>query len=399
MDNIRKKMNKNKLKILYFNCASGISGDMVVGALLDLGIVKQQFLTNELKKLNLKNFNVKIKNVNKSGVKATKFDVMAKPEHEHRHLNGIYKIIDDSNLDAGVKKLSKRIFLNLAKAEAKVHETSIDEVHFHEVGAVDSIIDIVSASILLEKIKPDKVFCGRISEGRGKVKFSHGTTELPVPAVRELLKDCPLQVLDMNTELVTPTGAAILKTILDDFRSKESFKVITKGFGAGTKSLKHANVLEIDVVEMKSKKKGPRTILLETNIDDMNPEIYQYVIDKLLSEGAVEAFIQPIIMKKSRIGILLSVICDEKIKDKMIEMIFDETTTFGIRINQLERAMLDRESKTMKMPFGEVRIKIGKFNGKPRSIKPEYEDCKKIAVRKNIPLKKVYDQVLKRIKD
>ncbi|HLD89092.1 MAG TPA: nickel pincer cofactor biosynthesis protein LarC [Candidatus Nanoarchaeia archaeon] len=389
------------MKALYFNCSSGISGDMIVGALLDLG-ADRQMLLDELKKLNLRNYKIRIKKVSRRGIRATKFNVITKPEHEHRHLSDINKIIDESGISQKAKQLSKKIFLSLAKAEAKVHNTSINEVHFHEVGAVDSIVDIVSASILMVHINPGKVFSGRITEGTGKVRFSHGIAKLPVPAVRELLRDCPMQFTRINRELVTPTGAAILKTVLNDFKSKDSFRILKRGFGAGSRDLAIPNALEVDMVNVKINVKNSGNakedkIILETNIDDMIPELYPYVIDKLIKVGAVEAFIQPVVMKKNRIGALLSVICEEKIKDKIIEAMFDETTTFGIRVNKLERVVLDREFRKVKTKYGDVGIKIGKLGSRIKSIKPEYEDCRKIAEKRKIPLKDVYREALKKL--
>jgi hypothetical protein len=379
------------MKTLYFNCSAGISGDMFVGALLDL-THENKFLIQELKKLNLKNYKIKITNINKKGINATKFTVITKEETEHRNLKDIYNIIDKSSLDINIKSLSKKIFLKLGEAEAEVHNTSIDQVHFHEVGAIDSIIDIVSASILLNKIKPDRIYSSRISTGRGKIKFCHGETTLPVPAVRKILEGVPLRTLNIPKELTTPTGAAIIKTITHEFTDLNLEKAKT-GFGAGTRNLDIPNVLEVNLIESNISKK----IILETNIDDMNPEFYNYIIEKIIKEGAKDAWVCPSIMKKNRTGSLLTVICDEEVKDKIIECIFDETTTFGIRISYIHRVELEREIKKVKTKYGFIDVKIGKYKGKIKTISPEYESCKKIAEEKNIPLKKVYDEVKKQI--
>jgi hypothetical protein len=376
------------MKILYFNCQSGISGDMTAGALLDLGISKAD-LIKELGKLKIGDYKIEVKKVKKKGVKAIRFVVKASSQQEERNIKDIYRIINRSALNKKVKALSKKIFLNLAKAEAKVHKTTIDKIHFHEVGAIDSIIDIISSAILINELKPKKIYASRISLGRGKIKFSHGIANLPVPAVRELLKEFPVKVLNIDKELVTPTGAAIIKTITNEFVDDIDIKVRQRGYGAGKKDLKIPNVLETILGETKMDKE--KLTILETNIDDMNPEFYSYVIEKLIKKGAREAFIRPVIMKKNRIGTLLTVVCEEKLKDELIEIIFDETTTFGIRVNRVSRVCLDREFKKVKTKYGLINVKIGRYKGKVRTISPEYEDCKKAAHKKNIPIKKVYN--------
>ncbi len=379
------------MRILYFNCQAGISGDMIVGSLLNF--LKKGFLIKELDKLKLSNYKIKIRRADKKGVKAIKFDVIAGKETKHRNLEDIHKIINKSGLNKEIKSLSKRIFLNLAKTEAKVHKTTIDQVHFHEVGAIDSIIDIVAASILINRLRIKNIYSSRISVGKGTIKCQHGVMKLPVPAVKELLKGIPTRILNINKELTTPTGAAIIRTIADDFVDDINIKIHKKGYGAGTRDLKIPNVLEAIIGEVKMEKE--KIMTLETNIDDMNPEFYEYIIEKLIKEGANEAFIQPLIMKKNRIGTLLTVICAESLKDKMANIIFDETTTFGIRINNISRIKLEREIKKIKTKYGVVNVKIGKYKGKIRSITPEYEDCKRIAKKRNTPIRMVYDNTKK----
>ena len=356
---------------------------MVVGALLDLGISKET-LIEELNKLKLSGYKIKIKKVTKKGIRAIRFIVNTRDQKKERNLNEIYGIIDKSFLDKKVKLLSKRIFLNLAKAEAKVHESTVNRVHFHEVGAVDSIIDIVATAILINKLKPQKIYAS----------LSVGT--LIYPAAKKLLEDTPLTVVKINEELITPTGATILKTVVDEFIDDMDIKVIKRGYGAGKRNLKIPNVLEATLGTIKMEKN--KLVILETNIDDMNPQFYAFVIDRLLKAGAREAFIQPIIMKKNRLGILLTTICDEKIKDKLIEMIFDETTTFGVRVNSVSRICLDRKFKKIITKYGPINVKIGKYKGKIRTVSPEYEDCKKAAKAKNTPLKRVYGEA-KRLVD
>jgi uncharacterized protein (TIGR00299 family) protein len=266
----------------------------------------------------------------------------------------------------------------------------LNKIHFHEVGAIDSIIDIVSTAILINKLKPERIYASGISLGHGRIKSSHGITSLPVPAVKELLKDLPVTVLNINKELTTPTGAAIIRTIVNDFEDEIDIKIKKRGYGAGKRNLNIPNVLEVIWGEAEMNKE--KLVILETNIDDMNPEFYSYVIEKLIKEGAKDAFIQPIIMKKNRIGTLLTVICEEKIKDRIVEKIFNETTTFAIRINKISRIRLEREIKRVKTEYGVINVKIGKYKGEIKTISPEYEDCKKIAEKKNIPIKEIYDR-------
>ncbi len=377
------------MKALYFNCKSGISGDMVVGALLDLG-KNEKYLIDELKKLNISGFKVKIKNVLKKNIKSKRFIVETTDQTKERNLSNINEIINRSKLSANTKTLSKNIFLSLAKAEAKVHKISLNKVHFHEVGAIDSIIDIVSASILLNKLKPDKIFSSRISVGSGKIKFSHGITTLPVPAVKELLKNVPLLVLNINKELTTPTGAAIIITIANEFADDIIIDTEKRGFGAGFRDLPIPNVLEVQMGEFKMNNEN--LIILETNIDDMNPEYYSYIIDKLISEGAEEAFISPVIMKKNRIGTLFTIICKNTIKNKIIEIIFNETTTFGIRLNKLTRIKLEREIRKVKTKYGVITLKIGRYKGITRTISPEFENCKAISKKTGVPIKIIYEE-------
>lgn len=386
------------MKVLYFNCKSGISGDMVVGALLNI-LNDNRYLLEQLKNISLTNFSAEIKKVRKKKILATKFNVISGKEKKHRNLRDINKIIETSKLSSDVKKIAKKIFLNLGKAEAKVHNIHIDKIHFHDVGAVDSIIDILCSSILIDKIirkyKIEKIYCSRISIGRGNIKFSHGTVILPVPAVKELLKKNPLQVLKINKELVTPTGAAIIKTLVNDFIDKTSIKIHKRGYGAGTRNLNVPNVLEVIIGDIKMLKN--EKVILETNIDDMNPEFYEYIIAKLIKSGAREAFIQPVIMKKSRIGTLLNVICDEHLINKLMDIIFSETTTFGIRINRVCRVEIERKIKKVKTKYGIVHVNIGIYKGKIKTIAPEYEDYKKIAEKRNIPIKRVYEEIKKEI--
>ena len=377
------------MKTLYLDCKAGVSGDMFAASLIDLMDLPADFLASELKKLNLDGFQTKISKVDKMGVSATRFEVSTKLEKHHRHLSDIEKIIESSQLSYDVKELSYRIFRKLGKAEAKVHDTDISKIHFHEVGAIDSIVDIVSAAILFEKLKIDHVVCSPVSVGRGSITFTHGTTDLPVPAVRELLNGKPMDIKNIPKELTTPTGAAIIATLVDEFTEMPDGNIISKGAGAGTRNLTIPNVLESILLETDLNRDS--LTVLETNIDDMNPELFEYVISQLIKKGAVEAYVQPCVMKKGRIGAILKVICADSEKENLIEAIFDETSTFGIRVNKCSRVVLKRHFEKVELEFGPINIKVGSYKGKVRSRSPEYEDCKRIAEENDIPLKDVYD--------
>ncbi len=379
---------------LYFNCESGISGDMFTGAMLDL-TGEFDYLDNELNKLNLQNFKIKTQKVDKKGIEAIKFDVLSEPEKKHRHLKHINEIIENSGITDVAKKLAKDIFLELGKAEAKAHETTIERVHFHEVGAIDSIIDIVSAAILLDKLKPENIYCGVISVGHGKIEIEHGTVDLPAPATREILKNVPLEIKNIPKELTTPTGASIIKTVCNRFIDSINFEPEKTGYGAGTRDLDTPNVLKVQLFEtdmiFSSK------VLLETNIDDMNPEIYPYVIKKLIKSGAMEAYVQPCFMKKNRIGTILNVLCDKELMEKLTEIIFRETSTLGIRVNRINKVELKRETRQVETEFGTIGVKTSLLKGKPVKAKPEYEECKKIAEKEGIPLIDVYREINRHI--
>ncbi len=378
------------MKTLYFDCFSGISGDMVVGALIDLGL-DVNYLKNELKKLNLKYYNISSRKIVKSGISATKFYVIENNKHHHdeRNLNEINKIIGNSKFDNEIKNTIKNIFLKIASAEAKIHNKPIGKIHFHEVGAIDTIVDIAAAVIGIKKLNIDKICCSKLNVGTGFVEFSHGKFPVPAPATAEILKNIPIYSNNIEAELVTPTGAAIISTLAKNFGEMPMMKVEKIGYGAGTKDLEQPNVLRVFMGESKNDKNEPINII-ETNIDNMNPEIYPYVIDKLMENGALDAYLTNIIMKKGRPAVKLSVLCEIKDTDRLSTIIFDETTTLGIRIFPADRKTLERDIKIVKTKYGNVRVKISRLNGKIKNITHEFEDCIKIAKQKNIPLKNAY---------
>src|SRR3989338_9502138 len=364
------------MKILYFDCFSGISGDMILGALSDLGL-DINFLKKELLKLNIGNCKIEAKKVIRKGITATKVDITDSSKHHHeRNIKEIFLIIDNSKLEIGIKNKIKKIFLRIADAESKVHNTTIDKVHFHEIGAIDTIIDVSGAIIGLEKLGIKRIFCSKLNLGAGFVEFSHGKWPVPAPATSEILKGIPVYHNNIEFELVTPTGAAIISTLASNFGEMPAMKVEKIGCGAGTKDLKQPNVLRVFYGELEAGfgNFDDKIMVIETNIDNMNPEIFPYVVERLMESGALDAYTEPITMKKGRIGIRITVLCDKNDIDKLSKIIFDETTTLGVRVYPAGRKKLDREIKTIKTRHGDVRVKISKLDGKIKNVMPEYED-------------------------
>ena len=386
------------MRIAYFDCFSGISGDMLLGTLIDAGADIEK-IELELKKLKLTDYKIRTKRVFKNQISATKFDVDVIENTHARHLSDINKIIEDSELDISVKELSKQIFKELAIVEAKIHNTSIDKIHFHEVGATDAIIDIIGSVIALKELKLDIIYSSKIHLGSGFVECQHGIIPVPAPATIELLKDIPVYSTGIKSELTTPTGAVIIKNIAKNFGIMPEMKIEKIGYGAGTKDLTIPNLLRVYIGEIREDKDNneeyekDNVILIETNIDDMNPEFFDYIYERLLENGSLDVFTTPIFMKKNRPSVMLSVLTTTENLDEILSIIFAETSTLGVRLNRLERRKLEREIITIKTKFGDMRIKISKSKGKIKNIAPEYEDCKKIASELKIPLKDVYDEV------
>ncbi len=469
----------------YFDMFSGISGNMVLGVLLDLGLDLDDLL-RELDKLGLSSeYKIITKKVVKEGITGTYVnvelleDVHTHKEDDHRHkddhnqkykngcqhqqgehickhdhnhaehchenreeqshkdtdmtcdnhhsnhkhtefhghqhqhgrnLTDINQIIDKSSLSANVKEKSKKIFLNLAKAEAKIHGTDIDKIHFHEVGAVDAIVDIVGSVIGMELLGIERVFSSRINTGTGFVKCQHGKMPLPAPATMELLAGVPIYSTGIKSELVTPTGAAIITTLAESFASRPDMEIKATGYGAGSRDLEIPNLLRVNIGRInpnnlfeqdnvKKKYNEDSLTILETNIDDMNPEYYQYIIEKLLANGALDVYLTPIQMKKNRPAIKLNVLIDSKtveVLEKSLDIIFKESSSLGIRIYEnVTRVSLDRKVEKVQTPWGEVRIKKAYLDGKLINSTPEYEDCKQIADKRKLPLIDIYNYVIK----
>lgn len=393
------------MKILYFDCSSGISGNMTIGALLEI-VDDEKYLLNELKKLNIDGYEIKISKKVKNGITGTYVDVLLEHEHhhkhkehnhenehthhhEHRNLSDVNKIIDNSTLNEEVKKLAKKIFLRVAKAESKVHNKPLEEVHFHEVGAIDSIIDIVGTAILINKINPDKIVSSTVNDGYGFIECAHGKMAVPVPATSEIFSNSNVKFrqIEIDTELVTPTGAAIIAELAIDFMPLPEMQVEKIGWGSGSKDLQIPNVLKVYYGSIEDEKDD--VIVMETNIDDCGGEILGYTQELLFKNGALDVFFTPIFMKKNRPGYRMSITCKEEDKLKLQNIIFRETTTIGIRYRKEHRAVLKREIIEIETKYGKIKAKKVINNGE-EYIYPEYEEIKKIAEKNNIPLKKLY---------
>ncbi len=390
------------MKILYYNCFAGISGDMNLGAMVDLG-VDAEYLKSELDKLPLHGYDLKVYKDIRKGITGTKVDVIISKGNEnhgkslkHGHKHNTYAEISDmiqsSTLDKRVINLSLDVFKILAEAEAKVHNLEINKVHFHEVGAVDSIVDIVGAAICICKLQPDAVYSSQVELGGGFIQCSHGTYPVPAPATAEIIKNMPVRTGNLDFEATTPTGAAILAATVNQFTDKTAFRILQTGYGIGTRDGDIPNVLRVylcETVEANETGTVPSSVI-ECNIDDMNPEYYEYIMDLLFDAGAVDVYMTPIIMKKSRPAVKLSVLCYPESEKSINEVLLKETSTLGIRKYPVEKTMLERKVEHITTRYGMIRIKSAFLEGKRIKSKPEYEDCIRIAREKNIPISQVY---------
>ena len=396
-----------KKKILFFDCFSGISGDMTLGALLDLGLDRQTFL-NELEKLHVDGYKISFDKAVKNGITGNYVKVHVhqishehhhdskEHFHEHRNLTDINRIIDASGIAPGAKDLAKRIFLRVAKAEGKVHNRKLEEVHFHEVGAVDSIVDIVGTAILIDMLRPDMVCASVIQDGRGFVKCQHGKLAVPVPAVSEIFADsgAVTRQIDIETELVTPTGAAIIAELASSYGNMPEMNVRKIGWGAGTKDLEIPNLLKVSLGEyvesdMDFTDKEDPVMVLETNLDDCTGEYLGYVMERLFEQGALDVFFTPIFMKKNRPAYRMTVICTPVDMTKMEELIFRHTTTIGLRKRLENRTVLPRKKDVLHTKYGELEVKIAAVGAEER-IYPEYESAKKLAMQHGVSLNEIY---------
>lgn len=387
------------MKILSYDCFSGISGDMNLGAMIDLGVDKT-YLISELNKLNLAGWELIVQKDQRHGITGTKVTVkQTRHEHAHRHLSDIEKIVNDSSLDTKTKQLSLEIFMKIATAEALVHGTSIDHVHFHEVGAVDSIIDIVGAAICFNSLNIEGVHVSTVELGSGFVMCDHGKLPVPAPATAEIIKGIPVKKGGVDFEATTPTGAAILAALGTNFSSDYPIKIEKTAYGVGQKEHPDVpNLLRVFLGETISESEsGHDALLLQCNIDDMNPEFFEYISERLFKAGASDVFLSNIIMKKSRPGIVINIICEKELAETVKTIIFTESTSLGVRTFPFRKDTLVRKFETLNTIYGEVHVKRSYYKDEEVSCKPEYDECKRIATEKGIPVKEVYNNIMAKL--
>lgn len=388
------------MKTLYFDCYAGASGDMILGALIAAGVEPEAF-KRQLTLLDVKGYSIDFESVDRSGINATYARVQTAPEHAHRHLSDILKIIYDSRLCDAVKDRAAKIFSRLAEAEATVHNKPIDQIHFHEVGALDAIIDVVGAAICFDLLGIERFASSALHVGSGTVDMEHGRYPVPPPAVAELLKGAPFYSTDIPGELVTPTGAAIITTVCTDYGPMPLMKLRQTGYGAGTRQYeKFPNALRVLVGEDQvsaSDTEAPadeRLWMIETNMDDISPQILGHVMERAFELDALDCYFTSVQMKKNRPGILLSILCRAEQRPVLSELLFSETTTLGVRAYEVERRALERRIVAVETQYGPIDVKVAQLNGHIVKAMPEYEQCRRAARDANVPLRVVEEAVL-----
>jgi hypothetical protein len=380
------------MRVAYFDCFSGISGDMTLGALMDLGVSAEAFVA-ELNRMRLPTWTLEARKVTRQSIRATDVRITTEDATHERSLCEIYDIIEPSGLDEDVKETALRIFDRVAEAEAHVHGTTPDKIHFHELGGLDSVIDVVGAVIGLKMLGVEEVHASALPLSRGFVKAAHGLMPVPAPATAELLKGVPFYPTDIEGELITPTGAGILVTLAKSFGQPPTCAFDGIGYGSGKKEFRHPNLLRVmigETVATNERLIWENLALLETNIDDMNPEFFEHVMERAFSVGALDVFLSPIQMKKNRPAVLLSVLAQPKDVSVLLTCLWSETTTLGVRVSEVKRVSLPRDVVTVATPFGEIRVKIARCEGRAQNVAPEYEDCKRAAAQYTVPLSEVY---------
>ena len=381
------------MRTVYLDCLSGASGDMILAALIDAG-APERTVTRALTKLPIDAWDVAVMPTMKGPIRAASLEVACDPAQPPRTYRSIVEMLTEAPLDDPVRERALKTFELLARAEATVHGVDITDVHFHEVGSIDAIIDIVGACAALEHFSPDRVVASRIPTGRGFTDSMHGVIPVPAPAVMELLKGAELYERG-DRELVTPTGAALLAAWCDSFGDMPQLRIEAVGYGAGRADLEWPNVLRIIVGEEADAPIGPeslRTELIETNIDDMSPELLPYVLERTLDAGALDAWLTPVHMKKGRIGTLLSVLVEVGAEQAVLDVLFRETTSFGVRISPVRREVLDRKIVDVEVEGRTVRVKVGSRGGSAITVSPEFEDCATTARATGIALKEIYER-------
>jgi uncharacterized protein (TIGR00299 family) protein len=380
------------MKTLYFDCFAGASGDMILGALVGVG-VEPRALTEKLALLGVSGYEVSFETVDRSGISATRAQVRTAHEHAHRHLGDILKIIYDSQLGESVKTRAAQIFSRLAEAEARVHNLPVERIHFHEVGALDAIIDVVGACIGFEILGVERFASSAFHVGSGMVSMAHGRFPVPPPAVAELLKNIPIYSSDIVGELVTPTGAAIISAVCSEYGTLPQMKIEQTGYGAGTREYENfPNVLRVMLGQDEAGESGvefERLLMIETNIDDMSPQHFGHLMDKAFERGALDCYFTPVQMKKNRPGVLVSILCRQASREAMFDLLFSETTTLGVRSFEVERRALEREIVRVETPYGTIDVKVASINGRVVNEMPEYEQCRAAAGRAGVALRVV----------
>jgi uncharacterized protein (TIGR00299 family) protein len=386
------------MKILYFDCFAGASGDMILGAMVAAG-VEPGYLREQLSLLPVKGFDLNFETVNRSGLSATYARVETAHEHKHRHLSDIKQIIEASALSEAVKQRAVQIFTRLAEAEARVHNEPVDHVHFHEVGALDAIVDVVGAAICFDVLQIDRFICSPIHVGSGMVKMAHGQFPVPPPAVTELLKGVPFYATEIKGELLTPTGAAIITTVCSQYGPVPRITTEKSGYGAGTREYPNfPNVLRVLIGETEdTSATDERLWMIETNLDDASPQIIGHVMDRVLESGALDCFFTPVQMKKNRPGVLLSVLCSPNEKETVMKLLFTETTTLGVRSYEVTRRALQRSLVRVETPYGPIDVKVAHLDGRVVNEMPEFEQCRQAAANANVPLKVVEEAARKEL--
>lgn len=381
------------MRTLYFDCFAGISGDMTLGALVGAGADERE-LTERLRQLGVGGYEISFERVDRSGIDAVRAHVRATEEQKrHRHLSDILRLIDGSGLSAGVKERAARIFRRLGEAEARVHGVPVERIHFHEVGAVDSIVDVVGACVGFELLGVERFYASALHVGTGTVEMEHGRFPVPPPAVAELLRGAPVYSTEIEGELVTPTGAAIVSTLCEGYGPLPRLRVEATGYGAGKRVYeKFPNVLRVFVGESAGEDEGgddERLLMIETNIDDASPQLLGHLMEKALEAGALDCYFTAVQMKKSRPGVLVSVLCRAPERERLLELLFTETTTLGARCYGVERRALGRETLTVETEYGPVEVKVRLLGGRVVGGMPEYERCREAAARAGVTLREV----------
>ncbi|MEW6088733.1 MAG: nickel pincer cofactor biosynthesis protein LarC [bacterium] len=381
------------MRIAYFDCFSGISGDMILGSLIDAGLDFKRF-KSELARLKLKEFSLRAKKVRRGSLTGTKFDVVISKNAKSRDYNEIIKLIQKSGLDKKIKEKSLKIFHRLAVSEAKLHDIPIAKIHFHELSSIDTVVDIVGSVIAFDMMGIEKIYSSSLPLGQGVSKSMHGVLPIPAPATADILRGIPVRLENGAFEVVTPTGAVIISEMSDGFGKCPELKIKNIGYGAGGRDAPGMpNLLRVIIGESIENEEEDIITVIETNIDDMNPQILGYLMEKLMKEGALDVFFTPVYGKKNRPGTLLTVLAETSKADKFVKIILQETTAFGVRMHETRRKKLKREIKEVQTKYGKIRVKHGYLNGKLIKSQPEYEDCKKIAEEKNIPLIKILKEI------